>query len=149
MELKNTTLDDVAAIIGFSATLRLSAWFGDAGNLYVPSVVTEDQVLSKLIGVSAAKRLSAEWGRQHLALPRLRAYEDDVKKRVIARMLEHKMGTREIAGHMRMSERRVQQITRELEASGLIAIVLPVKNQPEKSVEKIGGMWSGLQQTKE
>lgn len=136
MELKNTTLDDVSAVIGFSATLRLSAWFGDGGNLYVPETVTEDQVLPKLIGMSAAKKLSEEWGKQHLSLPRLRAYEDDVKKRVIARMLEHKMSTREIAVHIRMSERRVQQITRELEGVGLIDIVLPVKAPPKPK-----GVW--------
>jgi hypothetical protein len=144
MELKNTTLDDVAAVIGFTATLRLSAWFGDGGNLYVPDNVTEDQMLPKLIGISAAKKLSAEWGKQHLSLPRLRAYEDDVKKRIIARMLEHKMSTREIAVHIRMSERRVQQIARELEGAGLIDIILPVKNQQEKPAAKMAGVWDGL-----
>lgn len=144
MEMKNTTLDDVAAVIGFTATLRLSAWFGDGGNLYVPETVTEDQLLPKLIGISSAKKLSAEWGKQHLSLPRLRAYEDDVKKRIIARMLEHKMSTREIAVHIRMSERRVQQIARELEGAGLIDIILPVKNQQEKPAAKMAGVWDGL-----
>ena len=144
MELKNTTLDDVAAVIGFTATLRLSAWFGDGGNLYVPETVSEDQLLPKLIGISSAKKLSAEWGKQHLSLPRLRAYEDYVKKRIIARMLEHKMSTREIAVHIRMSERRVQQIARELEGAGLIDIILPVKNQQEKPAAKLAGVWDGL-----
>ena len=80
-----------------------------------------------------------------MALPRLRAYEDDVKRRMIGRMLEHKFSTREVAMHMRMSERRVQQIARELEVAGLISIVLPSKEKrEEKSPAKTGGFFDGL-----
>ena len=145
MELKNTTLDDVAAVIGFSATLRLAAWFGDGGNVYVPEKVTDGQVLARLIGLSAAQKLCSEWGGQHLALPRLRAYEDDVKRRMIGRMLEHRFSTREVAMHMRMSERRVQQIAREIEVAGLIDVVLPSKEKrEEKTPAKTGGFFDGL-----
>lgn len=135
MDLKNTTLDDIAAVIGFSATLRLSAWLGDMGNLYVPNTITEEQVLSRLIGFSAAKRLAEEWGGDYLAVPRLRSYEDDLKRRVVGRMLEQGFGTREVSVHVRMSERRVQQIARELEAAGLIDVLLPQKKSthPSKS----------------
>lgn len=145
MEIRNTTLDDVAAVIGFSATLRLAAWFGDGGNLYVPETVTEQQVLSKLIGFSAAKRLSENWGGEHLALPRLRAYEDDVLRRVVGRMLEKNFSSREVAVHMRISERRVQQIARELELAGLIEVVLPKKAE-KKPAEKraFHSVWDGL-----
>lgn len=145
MEIRNTTLDDVAAVIGFSATLRLAAWFGDGGNLYVPERVAEEQVLSKLIGFSAAKKLSENWGGEHLALPRLRAYEDDVLRRVVGRMLEKNFSSREIAVHMRISERRVQQIARELELAGLIEVVLPKKTE-KKPAEKraFHSVWDGL-----
>ena len=145
MEIRNTTLDDVAAVIGFSATLRLAAWFGDGGNLYVPETVSEHQVLAKLIGFSAAKRLSENWGGEHLSLPRLRAYEDDVLRRVVGRMLEKNFSSREIAVHMRISERRVQQIARELELAGLIEVVLPKKAE-KKAAEKraFHSVWDGL-----
>lgn len=147
MEMKNTTLDDVAAVIGFSATLRLAAWFGDGGNVYVPEKVVEGQVLARLIGISAAQKLCAEWGGEHLALPRLRAYEDDVNRRIIGRMLEHEFSTREVAMHMRMSERRVQQIARELEAAGLMSVIVN-KKKSEKSEEnlppKIGSIFRSL-----
>jgi len=141
MELKNTTLDDLASVIGFSATLRLAAWFGDRGNLYIPSTCAEGQLLVKLIGMSSAKRLTEEWGDQHVNVPRLRQYEDDLTKREIGRLLSHTMSTREIASTKRMSERRVQQICRELEAAGLIDIVMPrpvakvipTKEQQEKA----------------
>lgn len=136
MELKNTTLDDVAAVIGFSATLRLAAWFGDGGNLYVPEKINADQVLARLIGVSAAQRLCDEWGGEHLALPRLTAYEDDVKRRVVGRMLEQGFSTREVSTHIRMSERRIQQIARELESAGLIEVIVSRKNQKKNQEAK-------------
>jgi hypothetical protein len=145
MELKNSTLDDVAAVIGFSATLRLAAWFGDGSNIYVPEKISEGQVLANLIGLTAARRLCDEWGGQHLALPRLRAYEDDVKRRIIARMLEHNFSTREVATHMRMTERRIQQIARELEAAGLIDVIAPKRKKPVEAMPaKTGGIWGGI-----
>lgn len=125
MELQNTTLDDLAAVIGFSATLRLAAWFGDRGNVYVPDTCEDGQLLVKLIGLSAAKKLTEEWGHQHLNIPRLKSYENDLVKRQVGRMFEHSMRSTEIANQLRMSERRVQQICRELEAAGLIQIVAP------------------------
>jgi hypothetical protein len=143
MDIRNTTLDDIAAVIGFSATLRLAAWFGDAGNMYVPEHVGEGQVLTRLIGLPAAARLSREFGGEHLALPRLRSYEDDLKRRIVGRMLEQNFSSREIAVHMRLSERRVQQIARELESVGLIDVVLPKKPQQKEPMKK-QGHWDGL-----
>jgi hypothetical protein len=142
MELRNTTLDDLSAVIGFSATLRLAAWFGDRGNLYIPDRVEEGQLLVKLIGMSAAKKLTEEWGHQHISVPRLRAYEDDERKRTIGWLLEHGASTKQIGREMRMSERRVQQIQRELEAAGLIEIVVAKnagKNAPGKTPGKNRG----------
>ena len=137
MDIRNTTLDDVAAVIGFTATLRLAAWFGDRGNLYIPDTVEEGQLLVRLIGMSAARQLTKEWGRQHINIPRLRSYEDDLRKRTIGRMLEHKMSWSEISVQMRMTERRIQQICRELEVAGLIDIVRPRPIRPPKNTRKL------------
>ena len=144
MEVYKTILDDLAAVIGFAATTRLSAWFGDGtGNLYVPLKVEEGQLVVRLIGLPAARKLVEAWGGEHLAIPRLRDYEDDVKKRIVGRMLESGMGTREVSGHMRMSERRVQQICKELELAGLIEIVGPAKKRGGKLVVKSAPEKSG------
>lgn len=142
MELKNTTLDDLSAVIGFSATLRLAAWYGDRGNVYIPERCEEGQVLVKLIGMSSAKKLTEEWGHQHLSIPRISQYEDDLTKRRIGRALAHGMAPREIANNERMSERRVQQVCRELEVAGLIEIVAPKppgKNAWKNAGENKGG----------
>lgn len=132
MSIRNTTLDDISAVIGFTATLRLSAWFGDANSLYVPEKITPNCVLAKLIGEPAAKAMTKEWGGINLAIPRLRSFEEDHRKQFIARMLERGFGTREISTHLRMSERRVQQIMRELEMDGLIR---PVSRPAKFSLE--------------
>ena len=127
MTIRNTTLDDLAGVIGFSATLRLAAWYGDANNLYVPTQAEEGHVLVSLIGMAATRRLCDAWGSEHLAIPRLRDHEDDVRRHRIGRMLEMGFSTAEIARHERLGERRVQQICRDLEVAGLIRVVGPAK----------------------
>jgi hypothetical protein len=124
MPIKNTTLDDVAAVIGFTATLRLSVWFGNGNNLYVPMEIYDNSLLVKIVGFPAAKRLSENWPGEHLAIPRLDDYTTESRRRLIGRMLEQGFGTREIANSLHMSERRVQQICRQLEVDGLIRPVL-------------------------
>lgn len=127
MDIQNTTLDDIAAVIGFSATLRLSAWFGNGNNLYVPDTVEDGQVLVRLLGRSVAERLTEAFGREHLAVPRLAAYEEDVRRQRIGKLLEGGFSTRQISQFERISERRVQQMCRELEVAGLITPVGPAK----------------------
>jgi DNA-binding transcriptional regulator LsrR (DeoR family) len=124
----------------------LAAWFGGrAKNVYVPLVVSEDQVLAKLIGFSAAKKMSETWGGEHLALPRLTAYEEDLRRRIVGRMLEQNFSSREVAVHLRISERRVQQIARELEVAGLIDVVVPQQSQKkDRGKKEDAGIWSGL-----
>lgn len=134
MEQKNTTLDDIASVIGFTPTLRLSAWYGNGNNLYIPDRVEEGQVLVLLLGRSAAERLSQAFPGEHMAVPRLTAYEEDVRRQRIGSLLESGFSTRKISQYERISERRVQQVCRELETAGLIAPVGPAKGKavPEK-----------------
>lgn len=143
MQIQNTTLDDVAAVIGFSAALRLSAWFGGrAQNLYVPSDPEDDGKLVVIVGLENARRLALHWGGTSLAIPGIDDYENHVRKRQISRMFEKGFGTREIASQMRISERRVQQICRELEVAGLIppqGPKMPGKSAPQKRGSVLGG----------
>ncbi len=131
MNLKNSTLDDIAAVIGFTATLRLAAWFGEGGNVYVPFQVEEGQVLVNLLGMSAARRLTEAWPGEHIAVPRPTQYEVDLMKRQVATLLESGFSSRKVSHWMRVSERRIQQICRELELAGLMQPVAP------------GGNWHG------
>ena len=145
MELRNTTLDDISAVIGFSATLRLVAWFGDGGNLYVPNSAEDGHLLVRLLGLPSAKRLCEAWPGEHLAVPRLRDHEDDLRKRSVARFIEKGFGTREVAGILRVSERRVQQILRELEVAGLVQVAGPARRklrQEAKAGKELENSWA-------
>lgn len=139
MELQKTIFEDLSAVIGFTATMRLAVWLGSAnGRLYVPKKPEEGQLLVKLIGMKAAERLTQEWGGEHLHVPKLTGYEKDVRNKLIGGLLEAGISTREIGARMGMTERRVQQICRELELAGLINIVGPPKKSGRKRPVKNG-----------
>lgn len=135
MEIKATTLDDIAAVVGFAATVRLCAWFGGASYLYVPLKVDDEHHLVRLIGRSAADRLSKEWGGEHLAIPNSTGYEQDSRYKTIGVLIQRGFSTREVAQLVHVSPRRVQQVCRELEAAGLIPVIARKtarENYPEK-----------------
>lgn len=119
MQLRNTTLDDLAAIIGFTATVRLSSWFGGK-NLYVPKSVEPDGALAALVGMSAAKRLSAEFGYDHLAVPSLATALREGRYAKMCEMMANGRSMGEVALAMEMGLRRVQQLRVEFEALGLL-----------------------------
>lgn len=135
MSRENTTLDDIASVIGLNATVKLAAWFGGLGNMFVPREATEGQLLVKLIGLSAAKLMTAEWGGEHVAVPMLSQYEYERRRHMIGRMLVNGFGCAEVARHMQMSQRRVEQVCRELEQAGLISIVAPTRKQKQPQVD--------------
>ena len=86
MQRPNTTIDDVCATIGFSATIRLVGWFGGS-NVYVPEQVDDGHKLAAVLGISAARALCSEFGSQTIWVPadpagdRRRSYE--VRKSVV------------------------------------------------------------------
>lgn len=138
MAQDNNTLDDICAVVGLSATVRLAAWFGGLLHLYVPKEVADDQLLVKLIGLPAARRMTKEWGGLTITVPRLTNYEDEMMRNLIGRMIETGFKVREIARHTRMSQRRVQQVCRDLEIAGLIKIIVPDKSDDEDSGAMFG-----------
>lgn len=128
MQLRNTTLDDLAAIIGFTATARLAAWFGGK-NLYVPGEIQPDSVLASLIGMSAARRLQKEFKREWLAMPSLAIALRDSRYATICELMQKDMPLTMVATQMDMTLRRVQQLRVEFEVLGLLP--------PRKFAEKV------------
>lgn len=130
--MRNTTLDDLAAIVGFSATVRFSMWFGSRGNkynTYIPNTVNEDHVITKLVGLPAMRRLVHEFGGEHLSVPSLHGAFIEGRNALIRDRLLAGIGTKNIAEETGLTERRVQQIRRELETMGLLPLVLPEKSE--------------------
>jgi DNA-binding NarL/FixJ family response regulator len=127
----NTTLDDLAGVIGFTATLRIAAWYGGC-NIYVPAHPDESMQIVKLIGLPCAVRLAESWGTETIAVPTMWAYEEDQRNRLVGKLLERGVSPKDIARDMGLTERRVQQIRRVLES---MAVVQP-KNLLENAGEK-------------
>lgn len=137
MAQQNSTLDDIAAVIGFTATLRLAAWYGNTNTLYVPAVVEDDQVLVRLIGRPAAERMAEAFPAEYLAVPRMTAYEEEERRSRIGRLLEKGFSMREVTKFERVGERRVQQICRELEQAGLIEPIGPERPRKGKHAKSV------------
>lgn len=126
----NTNLEDIASVIGFTATLKLAAWFGDGvSNCYVPKQARDGDVLVELIGMSAARRMCATWPGKWLNVPGLSDFEVQVRRRTVARLTAKQMSAREIAGVLRMSVKRVQQIQGEVQ---VFLAKMPQKNAPQE-----------------
>lgn len=131
----NTTFDDLASVIGFTATLRIAVYFGGS-NLYVAAEPDESQQVVKLIGMPAARRLAEQWGTETIAVPTMWAYEEDQRNRLVGNLLRRGISPKDIARDMGLSERRIQQIRRHLEDAGLVPLVLSGKNAGENASEK-------------
>lgn len=134
----NTILEDISAVIGFSATLKLVAWFGGRRtNIYVPEVAEDGLLLPQIIGMPAARLLSREWPKKHLNVPMLHNYDTMLRHRHIATLLRQGVSCREIATQLEMSERRVVQIKSDLESRGLVDAKTPSKPDQAAAVVPI------------
>lgn len=122
MEPTNTTLDDICAEIGYSATNVLVAWYG-GDYVRVPVEVSAENPITRAIGMSAMRRFVESWGGQRLWVPAAHRFTVEQRDRVIADLLKSGIKEREIGGAIGLSERRVQQIHERLARDGLIELL--------------------------
>jgi hypothetical protein len=115
----STNLDDIASLIGFTATATLAAWFGGK-NLCVPKVAKPDSRLAVLIGMTALKHLVAEYSSITLWIPTGDVFAAERRRSRVAVALVRGESTADIATCNAMSIRRVQQLRIELERDGLV-----------------------------
>lgn len=129
MRAQNSVLEDISAVIGFTATTRLVAIFGtDTGrNLLVPVVATEDHAIARAIGLPAARALSAEWGGQVLKLGAHADLHHARLVRAVANMIKGGMPTKDVAIVVGLSERQVRNLRTEAEDMGMLPLVLQTK----------------------
>lgn len=121
MELKNTSLDDLAGVIGLSATIRLAAMYGGR-NLYIPIEVGDEHMLARLIGGPAARRLAKEWPSKHLAIPTLNGLIREHRSAIVFYELAAGKKPQQVAALVGLTERRVWQLQKEYERLGLLPI---------------------------
>lgn len=119
VDLKNTTLDDIAGVIGFSATVRLAAHYGGR-DLHVPLAINDSHPVCKLIGVSRMQRLNSEWGGQRLSVPSLNLVDCEVRSGRVLTLLLAGLTTGQTANITGLTERRVQQLKKDYVQEGLL-----------------------------
>lgn len=132
--IMNTTLDDIAAVIGFTATVRLAAHYGGR-DMNVPVAVSDKHLIAKLVGMSALQRLHAEWAGERVTMPTLGLVATDLRNARILRDLMAGVNLGLIAEREGLTNRRVEQLRRAFEADGLLPMILGGKIDPEIAPE--------------
>lgn len=113
-----TQLESVADQIGAAGALRLFTFFGSlGGGLYVPVIVEDDHILSKLLGRKAFSDLVAAFGGQTLHCTRLDLGPLRTAARVWA-LSKRNLSNQMIAGLLGITAARVSQISRQLREEG-------------------------------
>ncbi|WHZ11747.1 MAG: hypothetical protein OJF60_002186 [Burkholderiaceae bacterium] len=119
----NTTLEDVCAVIGFTATQTLIDHYG-GDRLYVPLHAREDHPLAQLIGLPAMRRLIENWGAESLFVPAGCSFERDRRNAAIRAELLAGSSPESVAERHGLTPRRVRQLRARLirkKAAGIAA----------------------------
>jgi hypothetical protein len=83
-------------------------------HVYVPQTAHEEHEIAKVIGLELFEILVANYQNEELRFPKLDAAWRQIKARLIAEMTRAHCPVREIALNTGYTQRRVQQIRREL-----------------------------------
>lgn len=119
--MENTNYDDLAASVGFTATVALMTWF-EGRRLHVPRQVLPQHPLATLIGLPALRALVRDFGGEDLWLPASDQFGRYARNRDIAVRLAAGDTPAQIAERFGLSERRVEQIRVELVDAGLLKL---------------------------
>ncbi|MCK0508466.1 hypothetical protein [Aromatoleum anaerobium] len=120
--IQTNLIDDIGAAIGTTATLRLLALFGGT-RLYVPETIEADHVIVRALGLEAALRLSAAFGREQLDLAGAEDFHRLRRVRRVAGLLRAGTGARDVADLVGVSTKQVGRCRAEAEAIGLLPMV--------------------------
>lgn len=123
MEITNGIMEDLGAAMGFEATTRLIAVFGDA-SLYVPQQIDEAHPIARVVGINAAQRLVADFGGETINLPANEQYDRLIRVRTVARLLRKGVTTRDIGQLVGLSTKQVGRYRAEAEEIGILPVVL-------------------------
>lgn len=116
-----TVLDDLCAVIGYTATRTVALWWAGR-ELYVPRHPRPDHALAALIGMPALRALVREWPGERIDIPGLNGDDELRRARDIALRLVQGQDTGTIAQALGLTQRRVEQIRRGLVEAGWLAV---------------------------
>jgi DNA-binding CsgD family transcriptional regulator len=114
-------IEDIGAAIGYTATSTLVRWYAES-TLYVPLEAREDHALAKIIGMPAYRRLVADFAGHSIRIPKP-ITEADARARRVARLLRAGRTDREIADAEGVTERRAQQLRKQLVDGGILELL--------------------------
>lgn len=112
-------LEDIAAEIGFTATVRLSAAYSRR-NIYVPATITPAHPLAALLGNDAAARLSKAFGNEILYVAGLDDFDRWRMVRAAAEMAARGIPRAEIARALMVSVPHCRKLLEEAALIGAI-----------------------------
>jgi hypothetical protein len=115
----NSNLDDVCAIVGYTATRKLAAWF-HGRNLYVPSNPRPDHPVERLIGESAFRQLVKEFGGKQIWVPTPAEDHRYFVERVMSEQMAQGMTDEQLVEAHGLTPERVRQLRAELVDKGWV-----------------------------
>jgi hypothetical protein len=117
--LPDTTLDAIAAVVGYSLTRDIVAWY-EGRALWLPRTAQADHPLAVLIGIRPLRALVRAFGGGRLAIPTAAQDNRARRERSIAERLASGASAADIAAEHDLSVRRVLQLREELALRGWI-----------------------------
>jgi hypothetical protein len=123
-EKGNGTLEDLGAVMGTEAALRLIAVFGGA-SLYVPTVVGSTHPILHVVGQRPFQRLVDAFGGETLCLPGGSEFFRLRRMRQVARLLADGTSVEDLARRFRYTPRTIRNIRHQIARMGLDGRRLP------------------------
>lgn len=127
--LNSLDLDDVCAVVGYTATRILAAWFGGQ-RLWLPKQYRTDHPLNLLLGQSATRKLIEAFPGERLAVP---SASDDARyrrDRLVAEMLSQGASPSAVAQIVDSTPRAVETLRVELVERGWLIYASPEGKRP-------------------
>ncbi len=121
-----TNLDDLCAVIGYTATRILFVWFAGR-QLYVPHIPRDTHPVRKLIGDSAFVALVREFGDQHIRIPGTDEENRYKRNRDIAVRLAAGETLASVAADVGLTERQARALRAQMERDGWLGYAQGVR----------------------
>ena len=122
MRESNGILEDLGAVIGFTATLRLVA-LRPGATLWVPNEYLTGHALAKIIGEAAMVRLVQHYPGERFDIPQLAEYDNLRLLPGLAKRISAGESPREIARVVGLTEQHIRRMRAQAEAFGLMDMV--------------------------
>lgn len=126
MDYQNGVIEDLGAVMGTEAAMRLIAIYGGA-SLYVPAAASDEHAICRVIGRKPFDRLCEAYGGETIDLPEHEEFSRLRRVRQVARLLSSGHRVREIAAFLGMSERQVANYRAQAEELFLVPMVFSGK----------------------